>query len=120
MARESFEATKLDWHRLAEPRHRDWLDRYRQLLAIRRTRITPLLEGVGGNRARHTGIGGAGTCVDWQLNGGRLTLLANFSDEPIDNVAPWEGEILWIEGAATQTTLEPWSVVWSLSADQSE
>jgi 1,4-alpha-glucan branching enzyme len=120
MAEETFEAAKLDWDRLAEPRHQAWLDLYRKLLAIRRERITPLLAGVGGHSARHEVIGGVGTRVDWQLNGGRLTLLANLSDEPIDDAAPWEGEILWIEGAATQTTLEPWSVVWSLSADQPE
>lgn len=120
MAEETFEAAKLDWDRLAEPRHQAWLDLYRKLLAIRRERITPLLAGVGGHSARHEVIGGVGTRVEWHLNGGRLTLLANLSDEPIDDAAPWEGEILWIEGAATQTTLEPWSVVWSLSADQPE
>jgi 1,4-alpha-glucan branching enzyme len=114
MAESTFREAKLDWRELEEPEYQAWLQLYRALLRLRRERIVPLLAGVGGHRAHHEMVGGA-TRVEWDLNSGRLTLLANLSDEPIDNIAPWEGEILWIEGAATQTTLEPWSVVWSFA-----
>jgi len=114
MAESTFRQAKLDWRELDEPAHRAWLEFYRALLKLRRERIVPLLAGVGGHRASHELVGSA-TRVEWDLNGGRLTLFANTSDEPIDNVTPWVGELLWIEGAATQTTVEPWTVVWSFS-----
>jgi malto-oligosyltrehalose trehalohydrolase len=120
MAESTFRQAKLDWGDLDKPVHRDWFDLYRTLLGVRRERIVPLLGGVGGHRARHEMFGGAGTRVEWDLNGGRLMLMANLSDEPIDNVEPWQGEILWIEGAATQATMEPWSVVWSLNESKAE
>ena len=114
MAESTFRQAKLDWRELDEPAHRAWLEFYRALLKLRRERIVPLLAGVGGHPASHELVGRP-TRVEWDLNGGRLTLFANTSDEPIDNVTPWAGELLWIEGAATQTTVEPWTVVWSFS-----
>lgn len=115
MAESSFRNSKLDWSELQQTGAVDLLGLYRKLIQIRRTEIVPLLLGVGGHSGGYEMVGGHGFRVEWRLGQGKvLTLLANLHDEPLDGVELWRGRHLWLEGFATGTTLEPWSVVWSL------
>jgi malto-oligosyltrehalose trehalohydrolase len=115
MAQSSFEASKLDWSEVEGEANADLLGLYRKLLAIRRDEIAPRLAGVGGHAASYEMVRGAAFRVRWRLAGGAvLTLLANLSDEPVDGLELWAGRHLWLEGFASGTTLEGWSVVWSL------
>ena len=116
MARSTFEASKLDWEQANGAVESDLHGLYRELLRIRRKEIVPLLGGVGGSTGAYTLLRANGFRVDWTLAGGAvLSLLANLSDEPLDGVEPWRGRHLWLEGFATGTTLEPWSLVWSVA-----
>ncbi|HTJ57320.1 MAG TPA: malto-oligosyltrehalose trehalohydrolase [Devosiaceae bacterium] len=116
MAESSFLESKLDWSELQQGDAADILALYRELIHIRTTEIVPLLTGVEGYSGSYEMVGGQGFKVEWRLAGGkRLTLLANLTDEPLDGIEVWHGRHLWLEGVATGTTLEPWSVVWSLA-----
>jgi malto-oligosyltrehalose trehalohydrolase len=80
----TFEQSILDWHSIDEPEHAMWLERYRTLLALRHAEIVPRLKGIAGNAGSYRVIGDKIVLVAWVLGDGTtLTLLANFSDQPV-------------------------------------
>jgi 1,4-alpha-glucan branching enzyme len=119
-AESTFAATKLDWAALESAAGRCRLGWIRELLAIRRREITPLLDGplhgghveLGGDRAFR---------VDWTLAGGaQLCLAANPAATPtggLDWALP--GKQLYASSAGLQAgrvcALPAWSVVFSLA-----
>jgi 1,4-alpha-glucan branching enzyme len=116
MATESFLASKLNWDdREADP-HSDWLALYRTLLRIRREEIVPRLSGMEGYAGHYEIIAGRALKVWWTLSDGSvLSMLANLTPEPLDGVNAWDqGRHLWLEGIATGSGLEPWSLVVSM------
>jgi maltooligosyltrehalose trehalohydrolase len=116
MAEETFLASKLNWDdREADP-HADGLALYRTLLRIRREEILPRLDGIEGYVGHYEIIAGRALKVWWTLSDGSvLSMLANLTPEPLDGVNAWDqGRHLWLEGIATGSGLDPWSVVVSI------
>ena len=51
----------------------------------------------------------------WRLaNDVLLTLAANLSDQPVDGFEIERGRRFWVEGSASGSTLDPWSVLWTI------
>jgi maltooligosyltrehalose trehalohydrolase len=115
MSEETFRASKLDWSGRDEGEHARFLSLYRRLIALRKKEIVPRLAGMSGNRGRYELLGNRALRVAWTLgDGSELSLVANFSPEPLDGVNVWGSDHLWLEGFATGETLEGWSVVFGL------
>src|SRR5690606_31573384 len=66
-ARETFEQSKLDWHRLEAPEGRAELARFQRLLDFRKRYIVPLLGQARGNSGRNLTVTAGVIAVDWQL-----------------------------------------------------
>jgi len=112
-ARDTFEASKLDWSDLDDKRHAEALAHTKQLLAVRMREIAPRLAGAkAGSFKTH---GDTGLTVEWPLAGGaRLRLAANFGDAPLQAMAPPAGRVIHSEGEAGHNRLGPWSGIWTL------
>jgi maltooligosyltrehalose trehalohydrolase len=119
LSEDTFKSSKLDWQSRDEGEHARFLSLYRKLLGIRNAEIAPRLAGIGGNAGRYEVIGPQAIKVEWKLaDGALLTLIANLSVDPLENVQVWGEDHLWLEGFATGSTLEAWSVVFRLSRSQ--
>jgi maltooligosyltrehalose trehalohydrolase len=115
MAEETFEASKLQWDDLQQQRSARQLSLYKRLIALRHKEIVPRLSGLGGNAGHYEVLGEHGLRVWWNFaDGCELSLVANLSSEPLDNLEIWDEHHLWLEGFATGNTLEPWSAVFRL------
>lgn len=118
----SFRKSRIDGA-IAAPDPEVWT-LYRDLLAVRRREIIPLLhgeEGRGGSRSEsaHT-VRGNLLSAGWRLPGGSLVLDANLSDEPVPlpGVSPSHpagGRLLWGK-VAPDGMLSPWMVLWRSGA----
>jgi maltooligosyltrehalose trehalohydrolase len=118
-AESTFLASKLRWEELTDPLHAGQFDWYRRVLAIRRERILPLLDGIEPCGTYQVHSGGQFQC-EWEMkNGGRLSLRANLCAGPSNAFGPAAlGELLWLEGSQPDAaSLGPWSVCWSLEAE---
>jgi malto-oligosyltrehalose trehalohydrolase len=120
-APETFAHAVLDWHAIAQPSHAEWLQFYRDILALRRQTIIPRLRGMGGESGTYRLIGDRGLAVTWQLgDGARLVLNANFGDAPIGPREP-DGRRIFSVGAvfsigrAEGDLLAPHSVTFGLA-----
>jgi len=110
LAEETFASAVLHWRDLDLPQHAGWLDFYTRLLAIRRSAVVPILDGIrrGG---RYQVLGDGVVTVRWPLRDGEeLRLEANLSPRPAAPFIEVPGHILWEEG----TPGGPWSVRWSI------
>jgi malto-oligosyltrehalose trehalohydrolase len=118
-AEHTFEAAKLDWARLTEPRHAHWLEQYRRLLAIRQRDIVPLVPLVRSGRCSLSEDSGT-FAVDWGLaDRSILHLLANLTPAAAPMVGRTAGRVIFathpdIRGAVSSNELPPWSVTWLL------
>jgi maltooligosyltrehalose trehalohydrolase len=125
---ETFQKSRLDWDPIASDDGRNRIERVRELLAIRRDRIAPLLRCEGENRARfETGKTGSVKVCWWLKGDARLHLLANLAATPAENLEwPVTGEPLCIAGCrgmaistgARLDTLPPWSVIFALERNE--
>lgn len=110
----TFRSAVLDWRDL-DGAGRDRHALVKRLLAIRRTAISPHLDGA---RFRDSDLhaGNRLLSASWTLgNGASLALLANLSNvalPPAGQVPP--GRPLW--GGEPAVMLRPWSVFWSMGA----
>ena len=108
----TFRAAKLDWGEREGEAARRRLGLVRELLAVRRRKVIPLLAKIAfdpdSTRCAGTLLGAA-----WMHPEGRLLLLANLSGEgvrcPPDRIG---GASIW--GGEPDATLPPWSVFWSI------
>lgn len=120
-ALETFTRSKLDWQHLDnDAGAQDWLQFYKNLLALRRDRIMPLLSGAEAG-ATYEVIGDQGLKVDWPLAGALLRLRANLSDRDCSGLPPAAGEEIYRIGAiplAADGNFAPWSVVVSLQSSE--
>jgi 1,4-alpha-glucan branching enzyme len=113
---QTFSRSKLDWASIIEPRHHDWLEYYRTLLALRRDRIVPRLVA-GKVRSKFT-LEGSGLTVTWKFGRSTiLTLLANLGASAIPAPSRPGGELIFtntetVTAGWNQETLPPWSVAW--------
>jgi maltooligosyltrehalose trehalohydrolase len=116
-APETFRCTKLDWRKIDEPRHAQWLECYRRLLAIRQRDIVPIIAEIRDGRCIKLEENGA-FAVTWEAQAGsRLQLIANLSDHAVPIVMPPAGRVVYathpnIRSAVKRNSLEPWSVTW--------
>jgi maltooligosyltrehalose trehalohydrolase len=113
------ESARLDWSKLTERRHEDWLDLYQRLLAIRQRDIVPLVPDIRFGTCSKLESGSA-FAVDWALaEGSVLHLIANLADEPARLVGRTAGRLIYathpnIRATVTKNELAPWSVTWLL------
>ena len=114
-AESTFRSAKLDWAVLAGPEGEASLARTRQLLALRRGRVAPLVADMGPFAGRHVVLGRQAVTVTWKTAGGAtLRLDANLKDAPQGGFAPADGEEIWREGEVAGDRLGPWAVRWSV------
>jgi malto-oligosyltrehalose trehalohydrolase len=125
LAPATFEAAKLDWSRLALPEHRDWLDFYRALLALRRREIMPRLADLrGGSGERRLHVDGA-LEVRWRLGGGAiLHAVISLAGHAVDGrgIEP-RGHLLYATAPDAAASLgrgdvPPWFVAFFLDAPE--
>ncbi|MGV3652369.1 MAG: DUF3459 domain-containing protein, partial [Devosia sp.] len=116
VSRAAFEASKLDWEAIEASEGASLLAFYRDLLAIRSQWIIPRLAGMEGHSGSYQMLAPRAFRVEWRLgDGSRLSVTANLDDEEVQALSTGnEGQTLWLEGAARNTELAPWSVLWQL------
>ena len=113
------QAARLDWGKLAEGDHAQWLDHYRRLLTIRKRDIVPSIPLIQRGACVRLESNGA-FAVDWSLtNGAILHLLANLTPQPVPIVGRAAGRMIFsthpnIRDAMKRNELAPWSVTWLL------
>jgi malto-oligosyltrehalose trehalohydrolase len=115
----TFRRSHLDWSELDDPQHAAWLEYHRELLAIRRREIVPLLPAIAGGAARARMLAEAAFCVEWVCtDGARLTLLTNLgaSGMRLDELPA--GRLLHAVPEETGAVLAGWSVRWYLTQAQ--
>ncbi len=122
---DTYESAKLDWSKLAEPAHAEYLAFYRALLALRQREIDPLLANLNAIEATWTLYGEIVLEVRWQFGGGTalLAILA-LSPRPSEEleIVP-AGRLLYAtspEVAAEQPLrmLPPWFAGWYLETPE--
>jgi malto-oligosyltrehalose trehalohydrolase len=107
----TFERSKVNWARLEQGDHQEALARTRDLIALRRKRVVPLLDGVGGDAGRQLDAPRNCIATDWHLNGGLLQMRACFAHHT-ETLAPVSGETLHLTGPAMGA---PNSVLFALA-----
>jgi malto-oligosyltrehalose trehalohydrolase len=108
----TFASAKLDWQERDGERGRARLGLVRELLAVRRSKVTPLLAQIAFDPDA-TRADAAVLRAAWMHPDGRLLLLANLSDAPARRVDNWAvGAPIW--GGEAGEMLPPWSVFWSI------
>jgi malto-oligosyltrehalose trehalohydrolase len=106
----TFASAQLAWDDLKLPSHAGWLDFYTRLLAIRRSSLVPVFDGIRRGGAYQV-LGDGVVAVRWQLQDGReLKLDANLSARVTAAFSGMAGGVLWEEGDARG----PWFVRWSI------
>jgi len=117
-AEATFTRSRLDWDCLGSPPHADRLALHRRLLALRRARIAPRLDGTAD--PAFSRVGGRGLACAWRLgDGSRLALLANLGPESATGFSLPPGNRLCAvpDGAAEPFggVLPPWTAIWFLA-----
>ncbi|WP_374089655.1 malto-oligosyltrehalose trehalohydrolase [Methylomicrobium lacus] len=114
--RATFDRCKLNWGCLDEPPHKASLEYYRNLLALRRTQITPRLPAMGGGEFER--VGESGLVVRWHLSGGdRLMLLANLGEGSVAGSLHVAGTAFFLSQADLPEAfaaggMPPWCAAW--------
>jgi malto-oligosyltrehalose trehalohydrolase len=115
----TFLQSRLDWAERDRTPHRETLDFYRTLLAIRAREIVPRLKGLGGRAGGFKIIGRSGLQAHWMLaDESRLVVRANLAAEPEEaSLEPVAGRVLCATHPdAAKGKLPAWSVAWFLQA----
>ena len=118
----TFEASRLDWDDLAQPRHRDWLRFYRQLLQLRCQHIVSHLLDACAVKTHYEVHGDRGLTAHWDFpDGSKLELLANLGSASLTGFTPPASQIIYASeevnaGALNRGTLPAWSVAWFLES----
>ncbi len=108
----TFRSAGLDRTERDSERGRRRLGLVREMLAVRRDRVVPLLGKIAFDPDA-TGCDGTVLRAAWMHPEGRLLLLANLSKEPARRPDDWpHGAPIW--GGEPGETLPPWSVFWGI------
>ncbi len=120
LAVETYDAAKLDWSKLADSIHGEWLAFYRGLLDIRRREIVPRLARLDASIATWQMHNGDVVEVRWRLDGAELQAILSLKAASVEGIeiAP-AGRLLFAtapEAAATRPirALQPWFAAWFL------
>ena len=115
----TYERSILDWRRLADPDHREWLAFHRDLLRLRAEAIMPRLAGEPVPPAAWKAIGDTALDVSWDLPGGRLRLVANLGSSATAHPVPqrdWGRQLFALRlPDGPWTDLPPWSLAFYLA-----
>jgi malto-oligosyltrehalose trehalohydrolase len=118
----TFQRSKLDWESLRDGMHNNWLNLYRELLAVRRSKIVPHLGPSAAIRCDVSSGDKRWLSLDWILSDGMtLQLRANLGNEPLKISASNSAEPLYASTAESlaafqQGSLAPQCVVWALQS----
>ena len=119
---QTFEASRIDWSEIEQPRHRDWLRFYRNLLKLRRQYIVPRLSAGCIVNSNYEILGDGGLTAYWKFpDRSKLILMANLSTDSLSIATPPVSQIVYNSEGVTgndlkRGILEPWSVVWFLES----
>jgi maltooligosyltrehalose trehalohydrolase len=119
-AESTYLQSKLSWDSLQEKVHADWLKLYRDLLAIRQSKVVPHLGRTCATRCEVSKSKERKLSVDWIFDGGaRLELRANLGSETVLiseelRTTPFYASNPEAAAAFEHGSLPPWSVVWCL------
>jgi len=110
----TFEASKIDWSKPAQPDHAGRLRLVRELLALRAREIAPRLPASRGE------ADASGTLIQarWTLSdGSELAVMANLGPTRHDRDSPVSDTALWSQPARChlEETVPPWSVAWTIA-----
>ncbi|MEM7643038.1 MAG: malto-oligosyltrehalose trehalohydrolase [Pseudomonadota bacterium] len=108
----TFAVSRLDWDCLVHDGHKAALVRTRELIALRRERVVPLLDGVGGDAGTQLDTPKDCIATDWTLVGAHLQMRACFA-EIVQRLPPIRGETLHVTGTGLGA---PNSVLFALDA----
>ena len=115
----TFDLARIDWADASRAEHFAWQGYVKELLALRRRAIVPLIPGIIAGRARFDVEGGAVFTVEWRCSGGAtLALLANLGDTAADIRHARRGRVIHAHPSAAAETVQeaqrlpPWSVLW--------
>jgi 1,4-alpha-glucan branching enzyme len=115
-------SARLNWVDREQQPHGQVLDSFRNLLAIRRRRIIPIIPAIRSGKGWELAPGGI--AVDWSLTGGRtLRLRANLSQQRIPLPSVPAGDCLYAThptGSSPHAELPAWSVIWLLEGSAEE
>ena len=116
-AESTFRSAQLQWEELTEPEHSSLLEWYRKLIATRRERIIPLMNGLAGPCSQSRVIAPAAFTITWTLPSRiSLTLSANLCDAPRQGFPSRQNEVIWTTGdCSNDEQLGAWAVCWSVS-----
>jgi malto-oligosyltrehalose trehalohydrolase len=103
-AASTFERSRLDWDTATRGVHAAWLALYSTLLALRASRVSPLLAQARGHAGRATVHGEGALTVTWTLGHARLELRLNLSQTPMRGLATPRGGLLHCEPASAATS----------------
>jgi maltooligosyltrehalose trehalohydrolase len=100
----TFEMSRLDWAEQRQEPHSRWLARFRRMLQVRATEITPRLRDIAPFAGSYQVLGPNAVSVEWRLiDGSRLMLLANFGEEAIQAPEVFSNRELVYSSAALGT-----------------
>jgi maltooligosyltrehalose trehalohydrolase len=110
-AESTFHGSKLDWDKLSDPDHRRRFDLVKQLLAVRRDVMAPLIGRIGGNAGKAQEMGDRAFAVTWRLqDGGTVSMLANLGGQSVAIVSPPPGTAVHVHGAGNDEALSSGSL----------
>jgi malto-oligosyltrehalose trehalohydrolase len=112
----TFAQSKLDWESSTLPEHASWLDRYRELLRVRREVVIPMLAKLDPQRCGFAITGPRSLAAHWSSgDGSRLLLFANLGGAPDAGPALPPGKLVYTTGnTAAQALASSWSTTWLL------
>jgi maltooligosyltrehalose trehalohydrolase len=116
----TFEMSCLDWDVIDQPKHRDWLRFYHQLLKLRCQHIIPRLSAECSLKAEYEIHAETVLVAHWKMaDCSQLTLLANLGGKSSPGITPPAGQVIYAteglgNGVLESETLPAWSVVWFL------
>ncbi len=117
-AEQTFLQSKLDWQTVPCECHSRWLKLYRELLALRRKEIVPILGQIGKAQIELCDERRRALSVAWSMEkGGWLELRANLGDAAIDIFGKISSRVIYASNgevvkASDHGLLPPWGVVW--------
>jgi malto-oligosyltrehalose trehalohydrolase len=118
----TFEASRLDWSVIAEPRHEEWLRVYRDLLKLRRQHVVPRLSMTCAVSANYEVKAPRGLRACWKFpDDSEFVLIANLGVDPLSGLTPPVSQVIYASQEVSDSTLRegilpPWSVVWFLQS----
>ena len=107
LAEATFLSAKLDWPEAEIGHHREMLEFYRLLAALRHQHIVPLLATGGAPEGEAKRLGACAFELRWRLAGKCLRLIANLSADPVPAMFTAEGTVIYRSDEAADF-LPPW------------